>query len=217
MTAATRSLLAVTLLALGCGSDTDDDGKSGSTSSSSSGDPNPPAVLDCPWIQSQNCWKQVLDEVAACIPQPAAGNTPTAMLDTSGFSCTYPDGTLITFDQTLAPTDLDPIGLTATKNGAHCLRFESAGVDMDVSVPSGKLTVHAGFVEGQDDVALTITCPDGSAFRADNYTATAQQCESDPSNWPGLIIELMGMSHTGLALSGGNANGGQTTVFFCQF
>lgn len=173
------------------------------------------ASLDCAWVQSQNCWKQVLDEVAQCIPQPDDnGTVPTGVLDAAGTSCSYENGTVVHFDPPLMPPELADVALRVERGGSECLRLQRSYGHLSVSVPSGELTVD-GELGPDQTVGMTITCPDASTLASDDYLTMLRACEPDPSDWPGLVVEQMGPAHIGLDLSGGN--GGQIKVFSCTY
>lgn len=200
-----RAWLAVFLCACSSSS-ADDDGGGGGGSS----------TLDCAWIQSQNCWKQALDEVAQCIPQPDAnGIITTGTLDAAHLTCSYDSGALVHFDEPLMPSQLSPIGITAESAGAQCYRFDRAQADLSLDVGSGPLTVKGYF--SASSIGMEISCPDGSSYRTDTYLETLNACEPDPSDWVGTVIEQMGPSHVGLDLAGGNSSGGQIKLFSCDY
>jgi hypothetical protein len=173
------------------------------------------AELDCAWVQSQNCWKQVLDEVARCIPQPDEnGFVTTGVLDATGASCSYDNGTVVYFDDPLMPPELENLRLHVERGGSECFRLERSYGHLSLSLPSGALIVDGQLAPDQT-VGMTITCPDGSTLASDDYLGMLRACEPDPSDWPGLVVEQMGPAHIGLDLSGGN--GGQIEVFACTY
>jgi hypothetical protein len=173
-------------------------------------------------MESDNCWKQVLSEVAACVPQIGgdAGST-TGVFNGDRTSCTYTGGPLIDFDDpVLLPFDPDNIAFDVTQNEETCLRFEKTfivGVSETIKIEVASGTLYSRSESGDCDscISQTIECPDGSSFNTGNAIKTYMDCDSNPSNWPIGIVEQSGATTVGLDMSGGEE--GQVSLFHCEF
>jgi hypothetical protein len=171
--------------------------------------------LDCAWIESNNCWKQALAEVAQCIPQVDANHVvPTGTIAADALSCSYMNGPTVVFDEPVLPWAPETIAFEASLGGDRCYRFERDLGHLRLEVPSGVITVDAVLGDCQTCYSATITCADGSSYATDDYLATMQACEPDPSDWPGTVVEQMAPNLVGIDLPGGP---GQVILFACEY
>jgi hypothetical protein len=133
-------------------------------------------TLDCAYLASaDNCWKQSVAAAATCVPSASAVGTLSADKKT----CTYADGTVVTFDPAFDPTAKSG-SFTITSGGKQCLHFqgqEGAGLTLTTSLGT--------FQEAVTGVGgVTLTCPDGSAHAGDGFSLLS--CPSDGGSFGGL-------------------------------
>lgn len=165
-----NALLAVTfvslpLLAIGAGGC----GPGSETSSE-------PGELTCAILEAEdNCWAATAASLADCLP---AGETGILAADRA--SCTFSDGTVITFDEAL-PNSTDGLfgfGFTISQSGEQCGRFvDTAENRMEMS--AGTRSVSAELGAGS---VFTLDCGDGVTYETDFSTLFECAAGSGPTD-----------------------------------
>jgi hypothetical protein len=115
--------------------------------------------LDCAWLASNNCWKTTVAAAKPCAPSSSS----TGKLSADGKACSYDGGASVSFaDPVVLPLpDNKAWNFTVTNGGATCVSFQSGS--------SIALTTSAGTVrETTSGFGVTIACPDGSRYSAEN-------------------------------------------------
>lgn len=119
-----------------------------------------------------NCWNQAAAAAYACV-----SSTEIGVLASDRLSCSYSDGTLITFDEALPQrTDevrnLDSLGFTVLSGGTQCARF--------VDTLNNRLEIEAGGASAVGELLggeFTLSCGDGSSFSTE--FGTLFDCEGN--------------------------------------
>lgn len=146
----TRSILWMAAFGVGCATDGNGPGTAGTTQ-----------TLTCEIIAGPNCWKDAVDEVAACAP----GVTVAAKMSADGRTCTYPSGDTATFDTNA--TAVASLGQTfafdLTAHGAPCVGFSDEGDGTSLRTASG--------TAAWETIGKTtrLRCPDGTAYEAETF------------------------------------------------
>jgi len=187
------------LVALACGGgstgsgddDDDDDDDDAATTDTVTAEP-----LDCAWFEGDNCWRDSQDEVTAkCQPPDEQG-----LLDPSHTSCTFSDGTRITFGEPLnldgdGPEDWD-LSIIGPSGTTCRIVSDDEGLMVSVDGSTTRQTV--------DGMTFDIECPDGSVHGPGGL----ELIECGLENLPGTVS-----SWTSTAVSFGFLGDGLS--FFC--
>jgi hypothetical protein len=166
--------------------------------------------LDCSWAAGANCWKASVDRAAVCLPQSSAQGT----LSSDGGTCTYSDGTVVTFATALTVGSMPRIPSFTVSTGANvCLKYEHPSDNKAIfTTAGGSITVSLS-AQG----VFSITCPDHGVF-----AGPSSGLLSCPNDVPGIELGL-GLSatdagsvgHASLSLLGTGSASGQIPVFDC--
>mgnify|MGYP000329903243 CR=1 FL=1 len=156
-------LLPLALCACGSGSNDDDDGGGGGGGGDDTVQTPDGETLtfdggiDCAWLEGDNCWRRAMTDLAeTCTPPDEIG-----VLDVSGTSCRFSDGTLVSFaigldvDAEELPDDWD---FTVTRPDSTTCRVLLDDERYAITV-EGETTQQV-----QDALTFAIECPDGTAY-----------------------------------------------------
>ncbi len=177
------------------------------TSADEGGDGTQMDALDCAWVESQNCWRDAVDATRSCVPDEDL----TATLSADRLSCTYDDGSEVTFDRPVAADPIDTDwSFELRTNGQSCVSYTDTSVGADAAL---EVVTSAGLIhmEGSYD-DLTVTCPDGSAFHTDDYVGLYQSCAASEGGLPLLTTQS---SPDRFGVQFGDEVDGTVTVFWC--
>jgi len=176
-----------------------------------------PQALDCDFVQSDNCWKQLVDQIALCAPDPEA----TGVFTADRTACEYADGTRVEFDTALPtsiPSDYKWRFTVLDAEGSPCVRWDDQGetaMSADLEVTAGGDTVAMwGTPSG-----LTLECPDGSAYYTDAPLSVITGCGA-PRDY-GLPVTTIRTApgYVGLAIALGEEPSGadiEVPLFACE-
>lgn len=173
--------------------------------------------LDCAFVESDNCWKQLVDEIALCAPDPELTGTFSA--DRS--ECVYDDGVRVEFDDPVPTSIPDSYSWQLTVIGADgvpCVRWDDAppsATQVDLQVSSGDDTLS---MEGST-AGLTLTCPDGSRFFTDDPLSIITGCSPGRSYGIPVTTIRTAPGFVGLAIALGEEPGGrdiEVDLFSCS-
>lgn len=117
----------------------------------------PPVATTCDWLTQDNCWKQGMTQLAACLP--AAEGTFNA----DHTSCDWPNGATVTSPGPMWPVGSDPQwDLTLIgADGAPCGRYVHDGWVRTISLADGSGLTPWARAELFPDAPsrLELTCP----------------------------------------------------------
>lgn len=151
-------------------------------------------AMDCAWLSGSNCWKDSLAAAQLCLP----ADTEEGIFDAIHGSCTYADGTLVSF--------VEPgWDVVVSRDGVTCLAF----VELN---PGYRLETSAGVLEFEaTDPAEPVTChcPDGSQATTPDYQSL-YQCDGFIDSLPSITT-----SSNYLELNGG-PNNEPVMVYNCR-
>jgi hypothetical protein len=174
-------------------------------------------TLDCTWASSDdNCWLDLVDQIAACAP-PAA---ETGTFDAERTTCTYAGGWRIEFD---APVPASPEAehwrFSIYQGDQLCARYEdsatgSGSIDLAVSTAGDEVQAAGALGSG-----YTLTCPDGTDYVAADPNAVLT-C-GDPRGYkiPGVLTVRSAPGYAGVAIPLGEEAGGadiEVVLFDCR-
>lgn len=163
------ALLATFLLASmgadaeGCSAELEDDGKSESWEFGEIPEPvGEPKPMTCEFVEQDNCWKQLVAEVSACIPEA------TATFSDDNTACEYADGSRLEWDGAVSVPDsgthfpiIEHRFLDA--DGEPCLTTKFLGIAHVAFDVGGEVTV----LQADSLTTFQLTCPDGTTYRND--------------------------------------------------
>ena len=161
--------------------------------------------IGCDWFSGDNCWKASLEAAAGCFH----ADDDKGVLAADGRSCTFPDGTEISFHETVDLAHLDTMrwDFSITSNGQFCLSFREPDAETRELE-----TVLGTYREEVINSGLQYTCPSGQRYkvlRANNLLS----CDDWKSILPGVQVLW---SETGLSFSFKGGPQGTTSVFACD-
>jgi hypothetical protein len=115
-------------------------------------------------IHGQNCWRDALAEVASCAP----GTVVHGKLASDAKTCTYASGELVTFDN-FADTSIGAaFAFTLTNpDGSVCVEFSTQSQPEAVTT----LRTSLGTASWTYGDTVSLACPDGNVYEADQLTA----------------------------------------------
>ncbi|HEY3359607.1 MAG TPA: hypothetical protein VGQ83_40530 [Polyangia bacterium] len=165
-------------------------------------DPDHGAEVSCTWFADDNCWRQSLDAAQACAADPGT----TGTLSADGSQCTFPDGTLIVFENPVDLANMEgwELHLTITRSGADCLQLDerqAGGVTLTTSLGT--------FREEVSNTEVDLTCPDLTKVHIEALALLGCGFE----NLPGVLTGWSATSLT-VGLAGTGAQQG-LTLFTC--
>jgi len=173
--------------------------------------------LDCAFVQSDNCWLQLVDQVALCAPSDEA----IGVFNADRTVCEYPDGMRVEFDAAVPaaiPEQIDWRFTVLNPDGTACVRWDdqppsSMSVDLEVTAGDQTLAME-GTLSG-----LTLTCPDGSLYFTSEPLSVITGCGA-PRDY-GLPVTTIRTApgFVGLAIALGEEPSGadiEVTLFRCE-
>ena len=121
----------------------------------------PGEEVGCEWFDGYNCWKQNVEAAAAC----AHDSTEDGTMMAGGTTCSFTDGTVITFEN---PVDLNNMDnyewiFDITVGGVPCMSYSNPDFG-----PLELTTSEGTYTERMYSATLGITCPDGSQYKVDD-------------------------------------------------
>lgn len=172
--------LSALLLTIGSAGCSDDDDSGGTT-------------VGCDWFAGDNCFKQSVEAAAQCGHEPSEHGT----LSVDGLSCTFADGTEITFGRTVFEAGEDDYlwDFEITRNGVFCMSFtepEEGFTELVTSLGTANIA--------REGMSLQLTCPDGSSYTVPNAMDLMSCLEDLPGHTVGHSS-----SYVSLSLMGGGS------------
>jgi len=157
--------------------------------------------LECEWFSSDNCWKGVVTAALSCAP----GDLEDGTFDAGRTTCTFTDGTSISFAAAVPSDSLSEYEweFTVEAGGSTCLSYAEDDTGSEV------VTSEGTFTEDLDGFGMTITCPDGEQRHASN---ALDLFECDFATLPGYATSLS-MGSVSFSLLGGPD--GSAVLFRC--
>lgn len=133
--------------------------------------------LDCAWLAGENCYKRAVRAVSECAP----GSEATGTFDASRTTCTYTDGTTVTFEE---PVPDDPVDddyrwrFDVEGPDGACARFEETNSGFELTAPSGTVRAVGSFS------SFKMHCADGTTYSSGDPFSLFE-CEQDSAVFPG--------------------------------
>jgi len=154
--------------------------------------------IGCGWFEDDNCWKQSVETAYQCLPDSELKGT----LNSEATSCTYEDGTEITFKSPIQFENFDyEWDFEITKNDELCMAFDEKN--------RVKLTTSIGVFEETSDSNVHISCPNGKEYKINGF----KMLECDWSSLPGSSSSAFNSSANFSFMGAGEEN---KTVFNCS-
>jgi hypothetical protein len=128
--------------------------------------------MTCPWLDGDNCWKQMLEDVARCGPPPGA----VGRLSTDGTSCAFADGHVIDFAGTVSLLGADA-GTSSTVIIAYRMRAPGGSTCLETAYGWGKTRFRVGsrdYFHTLAGISSQVTCPDGTRYSQSHPDTCAQ-------------------------------------------
>lgn len=167
-------------------------------------------ALSCEFFEADNCWREALLEAAACVP----GSEDRGMFNADLTSCTYADGSTVTFDEPAQVPQGDEVlwdFTVSTPSAEACASFYD---DTELGSGSGsiELTTASGTVtESLVGTTLTVTCPEGDRYRGSSFSLL--QCDDLFTDLPGRSTAW---SDTSLSFSLSGTGEDPLPIFACD-
>lgn|GEM_PF-6826236 len=213
----TTSFLLAMLIGCSSGKSTPDSGlgtDSGEPAGSAGSGVSPePVVPECSWFSEDNCWKQTVRTVDACLTEARSAGVFSSNFQT----CDFEDGSALTlsggsdFATPFEWSSLDLRGFSMTgADGQTCVTYLA-----EESGNSSKWTLNTTDGETRYEVSDLqslggiLTCPDGTAY---NLGTDVVSCPDANTYWPFIAHSATGSFLT-YSLQGGDQ---ATSVFTCS-
>ncbi|MDX2056034.1 MAG: hypothetical protein SFV15_26770 [Polyangiaceae bacterium] len=150
--------------------------------------------MTCEWLESNNCWKQVVTKVESCAP-PSTGT-----FDGNRVNCAYPDGAVLELE---GPISRPGVGSTlypvvehrlTSESGAPCFTSKLLGAGTNLLDAGGGTAV---VIQTKSFTTYRVICPNGDSY-ADDIPGT---CPDFGLRWlqhkaPGYTFKCEGTSNT---------------------
>lgn len=120
----------------------------------------PGTPIGCQWFEGDNCYKETVEAIYACVEAAQVGS-----FDTDQRVCSLPDGTAFTFASP-PPLTFDDEGVwdfEITMDGAFCGSVRELG-----PAPDDPLVFESSLGEFRQELVgleLVLTCPDGDKYK----------------------------------------------------
>ena len=133
-------------------------------------------VADCSWLEADNCWRDVADQLAACAVGLGTFDTALQTCEASGGTVTLAGSHASLREWYDAPT---PATVEVDHNPCAIL-------DIDLAAPSWTVTVGTGsFSQAPLELDLVYTCPDGGRYAVG---PDLDSCPDQVAMGPGLAV-----------------------------
>lgn len=198
----------------GCSAELESDGKVDSWEFGEIPEPSEPQPMTCEWIESNNCWKQMVGRIRSCVPQDEA-----AQFSEDRTMCLYDSGEMIEWDGSVNEPDPGETHVPIIQHrfidadGEPCFTAKWQGVAHVAYDVGGDV----GVLRADSLTSFTLICPDGTT-----YTSDAEgSCPELGARW--LASELPGYDTVCDGDDGrcefiaNGAPGGKQTVAACEF
>jgi hypothetical protein len=165
-------------------------------------------------LSGNNCWKTTLEPAKACLP---AKTDPPGKLSADNTTCTFANGTIVTFDSPLAlpiPQGSMPAwNFSVTNNGGPCLRVQQSDATHEV------VTSAAGTVRVAGDAnTFNIACPDGTSYSSSTGDVFSLLATCDAgllAGLPAVVDSSPSMTNAIASLLGVGGAEGSLQAFDC--
>jgi hypothetical protein len=140
--------------------------------------------IDCAWFQGDNCYKQALASVRACV------ESGSGTLAADGTRCTYASGLTVTFNQPVhLPVSDEHVWDFEIATGANrCVGYHELDKGLRLDTPRGT------FVEEMVGLGVQLTCPDGSKFYLrnafDSFQCGLEHLPGNTHSWSSSTVSF---------------------------